>query len=974
MQKNESAERGAHRAANSRARGRGGSGNHRGARPGVRRASRAIALGAALALLGGLAVQNGLAVPSAAFAADVADVPAPTPAPATTDSATPDPATPDPATTDPKPTDPATTDPAETGPATDPATDAATDPAARPASPTQVAPRAVQPPTATTAVISVRVAGDRLPNGTVQGLQGVKLALNGAGTESSGPDDGAAPSQGVAGAPYDRTWSWTTCTSDAAGDCNFVIPIRPGQITASGVPQDTRFWVVQESNPAGWYANPTMRVGHFSRSPETTWAYRFRTDTQLRAGTLYSSTDAMPWSGTAAQWSPDRYFMRNRLDTNSEGGYPSNVSRTSGMWSQSRTNPPVIGECGINIAIIADTSGSLGTSGMDAMKSTMTNFVTAFRGTNTQMALFSFSSETPGVNASNAPGLKPVGTAAQATAFTNQYANWQAGGGTNWDRGFAEVANAGIRYDLAVLLTDGNPTVFRNDAISPTYPANSTSSAYNSLQDVDHGVFSANQLKALGTRVVALGVGPEFTARSEANLRTVSGETLGTDYFRAAAWPEATAALVALANENCKGEIGVQKMIVPNGGTIADATPAPAGWRFDASASAPGTAVAPATQTTAAGGSGKVDFGLSFVAPTKTGAVQVLETQQAGFTLLPVGSGAAARNATCTNAKTGAAVAVTNAGTAASPGFSVVGTQGQRVECKIYNQAKPPGKLEVDKQSIPASGATVQPGQSISYTLTFRNTGGMPVAVNHDDLIADLLDDAAFVGTVVAQSPLSATLSEPNGRIRVTGTIDPGTTRTVTYTVKVRDPLPATANGSVRNVVVPIGEQPPTTCAPGTPCTVHPVRAGLSWNKVDRTGVRLAGSEWTLTPLGTDGKPVPGAAIAVVDCVAANAAACTGADRDPAVGTFALTGLVAGPYELRETKAPAGFQLLRDPITVTVNSNVAYGNITNTQIEVPPIPLTGGTGSFAFLLAAGGLGAATAGGLWLQRRRNGVRV
>lgn len=975
-----------------------------GTRPGWRTAARATGIGVAFALLAGLALSSAALVGDPAAAEPLSATLDPVPSndagtqmqdtgdgsPAETadpggqtgGGQAPETGTSDPApTTGPAPTTepPPTTGPAPTTepvptpspvPTTDPAP--TTTPTPTPTSP-PVAPRSVPVAPAGSAILSVKVGGDRLADGTVRGLAGVRLGLYGAGTPTTGTGGaGTVPVQGQAGLRLDPTWPWTTCVSDADGDCNFTIPIRAGNPSVTGVAPDTRFWVIQEASPNGWYANPQLRVGGFGATPETTLQYRFRTDTQLRAGVTYRSTTAMPWdeassSGATSAGDPDRFFMRNRIDTNAEGWAPANVGRTTGVWNQSRNNPALAPQCGIDIALIADTSGSLGLAGITELKAAMTSFVGAFRGTDTRMSLFSFSNVSPGTNASNHPTPLPVTTTAQATAFSAQYAGWLSGGGTNWDRGFAEAANSGNSYDLAILLTDGNPTVIRGNS-------NSGSSAFNSLQDVDAGVFSANQLKAQGTRVVALGVGDALTAMSEANLRAVSGPSKNNDYFRTDTFAEATQALAALANQNCNGTIGVQKMIVPVGGTIAQATPAPAGWRFDASTSSSTMTVqAPTTRTTATGDNGTVNFGLGFTAPTITGPVQILETQQAGYELLPVGAGAAARNAVCVNTETGLPAPVTNAGSAAQPGFVVQGLRSQRVECKIYNRMIAPGKLEIEKSSNPATGATVKPGQNVTYTLTFRNTGGQAVAVNHDDVLTDVLDDATLNGAVTAQSPLAAALNAAGNRIHITGSLAPGTTRTVSYSVTVRDPIPNAANASVRNVVVPTGEQPPTGCEPGQPCTVHPVRGALSWHKVDQTGERLSGSEWLLTPLNAQGQPQTSAAITVTDCVAANAAACTGADRDPAAGAFALADLAIGKYQLRETKAPPGYQLLAAPILITVNTAVAYGDIANSQIEVPEIPLTGGMGSLGFILAAGGLGSAVAGGLWWQRRQKRVR-
>lgn len=89
----------------------------------------------------------------------------------------------------------------------------------------------------------------------------------------------------------------------------------------------------------------------------------------------------------------------------------------------------------------------------------------------------------------------------------------------------------------------------------------------------------------------------------------------------------------------------------------------------------------------------------------------------------------------------------------------------------------------------------------------------------------------------------------------------------------------------------------------------------------------------------------PSETITVVDCVAADVVDCVGADKDPAEGKFLLNGLAPGTYSLKETKAPAGYQLLPEPIDVVINANYALGNIENIQSDVPQLPLTGGMGT-----------------------------
>lgn len=812
--------------------------------------------------------------------------------------------------------------------------------------------RAVPAPDRNTAVITVKVGGDRAANGAVQPLAGVRLALHGAGTPSTSGNwaDPNMPTQGQSGARYNPAWSWTSCTSDADGDCSFVIPIRNGSTpTETGVARNTRFWVVQEASPEGWYANPQLRVGGYNATPEMLWDYRFRTDSELRPGVVYSSTAAMPLNSRTSD--PDTYFMRNRPSLNSEGTYSANVSRTTGVWHQSRNNPNDIGVCPTNVALISDTSGSLGAQGMSDMKNTMSAFVDAFRGTSVRMSAFSFSLVSPGYYASNHPEPLSIGDPEQAAKFKEQYAGWAQSGPTNWDSGFSTVANSGTNYDLALILTDGNPTV------NGSHP-DPRASAFNALQDVDAGVFSANQLKAQGTRILGLGVGPGFTSAGERNLRAVSGPVQGHDYFRASTFAEATEFLTELVKRSCGGSVSVQKLIVPEHGSADDAVPAPAGWEFSASASAGATVAGAPAQVTGDASAGKVQFGLRYGKASRTGAVEIHERQQDGFAVFPIDG----KNAVCTNPQSGAPVSVENAGDDELPGFSLNTTESEHIECKIYNRVVSPANITVHKSADPSAGTAVSPGQRVSYTLTFENTGGRAADIAYDDVLSGVLDDADLVGSPVAEEPLVAAYDHDSERMRVTGTLHAGEKKTVSYAVVVKDLLPASANGLLSNMVVPAGEDPPPTCAPEDPrCTEHPVVGSLSWQKIGAGGgtALLGGSEWTLTPYLADNTTLDtDKTIAVTDCTEATCVA--GGDLDPKTGQFKLENLVPGKYQLAETRAPAGYQLLRSGIDVEVDSNVTLGGIENTQMVVPGLPFTGGLGEQSFWAAALALGIAAA--------------
>ncbi len=162
--------------------------------------------------------------------------------------------------------------------------------------------------------------------------------------------------------------------------------------------------------------------------------------------------------------------------------------------------------------------------------------------------------------------------------------------------------------------------------------------------------------------------------------------------------------------------------------------------------------------------------------------------------------------------------------------------------------------------------------------------------------------------------------------------------------------------------------------------TTTRVLGSVTWNKVDdaNTSVMLSGSEWTIVGPGA---AAPG--IVVTDCTASPCAAGAFKDQDPAVGKFKLADLAWGDYTLTETKAPGGFYLMEGSKSFTIGSPAGgdvklvwnLGDIENTRVTGPDIPLTGGIGRDAFFLAGLStltLGFGTAVAVQLRNRRKEV--
>ncbi|RZE22004.1 hypothetical protein C0Q92_17270 [Streptomyces albidoflavus] len=535
----------------------------------------------------------------------------------------------------------------------------------------------VPPPTATTSVVTVRTGGDRIADAEVGPLAGVTLGLF---VDEAAPD------------PVDPDWG--VCVSDADGDCSFTVPG-----TGPGGPNEGAVYTVRQiAAPAGWYTNPELRTGPGSGSGSLSPAYAFPTP-ELEGGQTYSSTSDFMYS-TEYRESP--------------------FTASTGIWQQSRNNPPLNGACGIDVALVLDLSASVG-SALPQLKDAADQFTDALAGTPSRLSLFSFDRNSPSTGTENHPEPTSVSTQAGADAFKSLYADWDLGSGTNWDQGLYAVAKAPTRYDLTVVLTDGNPTRFSK-------PIEGDGSRTH-FADTEGGIFAANAVKAQGTRVVAVGVGRGVEGVSGLNLRAISGPEAFTgdnpetaDYYQTTDFTAAGAALNQLALSNCAGTVSVIKQIVPESNTgedVSGSRNAGPGWEFTASSTEPLGGL-PDTRATDDDGTGGVTFEPEFPPTTGEAPVTVEETQQPNHTLVTQGGA----NAVCVNLDDGASVPVTNSG---PTGFTVDLARQGGVSCTVYNRPDPSqdelADLTVDKRWT-IDGTTYDEGdQPDGYEATLTLTG-----------------------------------------------------------------------------------------------------------------------------------------------------------------------------------------------------------------------------------------------------------
>lgn len=98
------------------------------------------------------------------------------------------------------------------------------------------------------------------------------------------------------------------------------------------------------------------------------------------------------------------------------------------------------------------------------------------------------------------------------------------------------------------------------------------------------------------------------------------------------------------------------------------------------------------------------------------------------------------------------------------------------------------GSFEATKASNPAEGAALDPGQTVTYTITIENTGTTGLTnLKVDDDLSDVLDDATLQGDPTVD-PASAGMASVNGNtLEFQGDVAQGQKVTVTYTVKIKD-------------------------------------------------------------------------------------------------------------------------------------------------------------------------------------------
>ena len=227
-------------------------------------------------------------------------------------------------------------------------------------------------------------------------------------------------------------------------------------------------------------------------------------------------------------------------------------------------NPDLPPRCGINVMLILDESGSIGSSGATQdVRNAAKAFIGALSGTGSKVSIIEFST-----SANRPVGYTTVTPETIASTFNpyldNQY---NPNGWTNWEDAFRLTKQAndqGPVADLVVFVTDGDPTAHNNPSGGPT-----TGLTEGDSVALGRAATEADLVKEQGSHVLALGVGSAVTKpQSATRLTAVSGTdqippaSIETgDYTLVQNFGDLAAALAKLATELCQSSVTVTKLV-----------------------------------------------------------------------------------------------------------------------------------------------------------------------------------------------------------------------------------------------------------------------------------------------------------------------------------------------------------------------------------------------------------------------------
>ncbi len=418
-----------------------------------------------------------------------------------------------------------------------------------------------------TATVEVKVGGSRSES-SVTPLAGAQLGLFSSLRSST---------------PVNRQWG--VCTSNPDGICTFSVPDA-----GSGYWQpnrDAQLFVKAISAPQGYSTVAQMGVGGPGQVSSSSYGFRVGEKSDVSQCSYWGCSTSTIWELRGGE-------TYRSFDSRGQSGFMSADGASSGVFPFIRDNPALPSRCGMSVAVIMDLSSSMSGS-EDSLAQTADAVVDQLQGSPSSVSIFSFGTSSPASNAwmprydttpqsvrlpRDADAVRDLYSKRDARSSWQRRANFwihPSAEGTNWDRGLGAAGEMRNPYDAAVIITDGNPTFFGNrqgDGRSTRF------------SEVENAVFTANALKAEGTRVIAVGTGNReiSSSVSSGNLLSISGPgaTIQNTSFSAA-----RDELAGMLEQNCASSVAVDKTWVINGTEYAQGTQ-PEGINAELRLSAPG--------------------------------------------------------------------------------------------------------------------------------------------------------------------------------------------------------------------------------------------------------------------------------------------------------------------------------------------------------------------------------------------------
>ncbi len=456
------------------------------------------------------------------------------------------------------------------------------------------------------------------------------------------------------------------------------------------------------------------------------------------------------------------------------------------------TNPSIAQTCGLDATLILDASGSIKTAGaVNTVRNAGKDLMNALKDTNstlriTQFATFSgqLSSRVP-VNAATTgsggalsnglanyytpPPPRPSGvTIYNGNQQDNNALTW-----TNWEDGIKGIDDP----ELAIYITDGDPTAYNASATRTNVNTSSTGVA------LDNAITQANALKLNGTRMLVVGVGNGLTSSSSQDrLKKISGPLLEKsaaalagktiNQVDAVAFTDFAALgvfLRSVVTSLCGNSVTVQKLAQSSSG--ADYLPA-SGWDITVEPTVSGGYTwvdptgpeGPKTRATS-GAQGAAAFQWKPKVASQTATVKVSESVKNEFT---------ADRWTCDIKDTEGGTTTVSGTLGNNASFQFQMEPSDVAACKLYNDFNYTPGISITKEAAddPIRGNGV--GWNETYTFTVKNTGNSTLSVTKP------------------VDPQCMAVSAPSGPGAASGKLQPGDSWTYTCEVKI-GPLPSKA-------------------------------------------------------------------------------------------------------------------------------------------------------------------------------------